>query len=98
MLEFYVGDTKAEVAVVTFDSQVQLFQDFTEDVPIVKKKLKSVKAGDGGAVILDALLYSVDLLKSRSTDRRKVIFLNKRAAGIMGVTPPIPRLSSSKSG
>src|SRR5262249_7218521 len=42
MLEFYIGGTKAEVAVVTFDSQVRLLQDFTEDLPTVQNKLKGL--------------------------------------------------------
>ena len=57
MLESYVGEGRAEVAVVTFDSQVQLLQDFTEDIPAVADRLRKLGPGDDGAAILDAVLY-----------------------------------------
>jgi len=75
MLESYVGGGKAAVAVVAFDSRVQLLQDFTEDFPGVADRLKNLGPGDDGAVILDALLYSIDLLDQRPAGGRRVLIL-----------------------
>jgi VWFA-related protein len=75
MLESYVGESQASVAVVTFDSQIQLLQNFSEDIPGTANALRSIEPGDGGAVILDALLYSLDLLEHRPPEDRRVIIL-----------------------
>jgi hypothetical protein len=65
--------------VVAFDSHVQLLQDFTEDVPGVADRLRNISPGDDGAVILDALLYSVDLLGRRPSGSRRVLILISEA-------------------
>lgn len=75
MLEYYAGESKAAVAVVAFDSRVQLFQDFTEDIPGVSARLKALSHGDGGAAMLDALSYSMGLLDRRPAGGRRVVIL-----------------------
>jgi VWFA-related protein len=75
MLEAFVGQDKAEVAIVTFDSQVQLVQDFSEDIPAAADKLDKLGAGDGGAALLDAVSYSADLLNHRPTNGRRALLL-----------------------
>ena len=47
----------ARVAVVEFDSQVDLIRNFTNDATLVRDDLKDLQPGDGGAVILDAVDY-----------------------------------------
>jgi len=75
MLESYVGESKTAVAVVAFDSRVQLFQDFTEDIPAVSTRLRALSLGDDGAAILDALSYSMGLLDRRLAGGRRVVIL-----------------------
>ena len=75
MLEGFVGETKGDVAVVTFDSSVYLYQNFTGDVAKLSERLKGLTAGDDGAAILDAVRYSMKLLESRPEDRRRVLLL-----------------------
>ena len=75
MLEAYVGEGKAAVAVVTFDSEVHLLQDFTEDILSVADRLRKVGPGDDGAAILDAVLYSNRLLDLHPAGGRRVIIL-----------------------
>jgi VWFA-related protein len=75
MLESYIGEGRADVAVVTFDSRVQLFQDFTEDIPAVADRLRKLGPGDDGAAILDAVLYSNKLLDRHPAGGRRVIIL-----------------------
>jgi VWFA-related protein len=75
MLESYVGEGRAEVAVVTFDSQVHLLQDFTQGITAVANRLTKLRPGDDGAAILDAVLYSNRLLDRRPAAGRRVIIL-----------------------
>ena len=63
------------VAVVEFDSQVQLVQDFSSDSERTRETLKGLEAGDGGAAILDAVDYSVKLLQKAPRERQRVLLL-----------------------
>ncbi len=65
----------ARVAVVEFDSQVELTRDFTRDATLVEDDLTNLQPGDGGATILDAVRYSVNLLKQEPEDRLRVLLL-----------------------
>jgi hypothetical protein len=65
----------SEMALVTFDSQATLAQDFTPDSDQVTRKLRSLSEGDSGNAILDALHYSLNLLEKRPKEHRRVIFL-----------------------
>src|SRR5271169_3985054 len=62
----------ARIAVVEFDSQVDLTRNFTKDATLVEDDLRDLQPGDGGAVILDAVDYSVGLLKKEPEDRLRV--------------------------
>jgi VWFA-related protein len=65
----------ARVAVVEFDSQIVLTQEFTKEENLVDFDLAKLEPGDGGAAILDAVGYSVGLLKKEPEDRLRVLLL-----------------------
>jgi VWFA-related protein len=65
----------ARVAIVEFDSQVALTRNFTKDESLVDDDLTNLQPGDGGATILDAVNYSVGLLKKEPEDRQRVLLL-----------------------
>jgi VWFA-related protein len=65
----------ARVAVVEFDSQVELTINFTKDATLVEDDLGNLQPGDGGATILDAIDYSVNLLKKEPDERLRVLLL-----------------------
>ena len=65
----------ARVAVVEFDSQVDLTRNFTQDETLVRDDLRNLQPGDGGAKILDAIDYSVKLLKNEPENRLRVLLL-----------------------
>ncbi len=65
MLTALVDETHGEAAVVTFDSEPRLFQDFTEDSDKLSQRLRLLTPGDDGAAILDAVGYSLKLLDPR---------------------------------
>ena len=72
MVEGFIGENKSEVAVVTFDSHVELLQDFDENLTAVEAKIRNLKAsGNDGSAILDAVSYSIKLLEQRPQERTK---------------------------
>jgi VWFA-related protein len=76
MVENFVGDTNSEVAVVTFDSTVDLFQRFTGDMSEAADRLADLApSGNSGSAILDAVSYSIDLLEHRPKGRTRVLLI-----------------------
>jgi len=73
MLETFVSDSGSEMALVSFDSQVRLRHNFTGQADEVTKELETLPAGDGGSAILDAIQYSLGLLRQRPEDQRRVL-------------------------
>jgi VWFA-related protein len=71
MLEAGLG----RVAIVEFDSQVRLIQDFSGNPERIAENLKDLQAGDGGAAIVDAVNYSVKLLEQAPKGRQRVLLL-----------------------
>src|SRR6202045_1009874 len=84
MLDQIVGQPQVQTAIVVFDSDVNLAQDFSFDSVATETFLKSMMEGprrnmpDGdrrGAAILDAVHYSVKLLGKQPDDSRRVLLL-----------------------
>jgi VWFA-related protein len=97
MLASIVGNVPHKVAVVAFDSQPALLQDFTSNLDSAADTIASLTPGcsrqhhlencasplalhnlglgDNGAAILDALGFSVDLLRNQPPEYRRAILL-----------------------
>jgi len=75
MLDPLFAQGTAKVALVEFDSRVELTRNFTKDATLISDDLATLQAGDAGAAILDAVSYSVDLLKKESDGRLRVLLL-----------------------
>jgi VWFA-related protein len=75
MLEPLFAQGTARVALVEFDSQVDLKRDFTKDGSLVADDLTSLQPGDDGVKTLDAVQYSVGLLMKEPEDRLRVLLL-----------------------
>jgi VWFA-related protein len=75
MIESIVGQVPHRVAVVGFDSEPALLQDFTPNLSQMDDALHDLASGSGGAAILDALAYSVDLLRKQPPQYRRAILL-----------------------
>ena len=90
LLEEFLNGSKGEVALVTFDSMVYRFQDFTQDLGLLSERLTKLTPGDSGAAILDAVRYSLELLDSRPKTNRRMLFLisETRDHGSMTITAP----------
>jgi VWFA-related protein len=75
MLDPLVAEGRGRVAIVEFDSQAELVQDFTGNSDQIAKTLSKLEPGDGGAAILDAVSYSVKLLEMAPKERQRVLLL-----------------------
>jgi VWFA-related protein len=75
MLNPMVEAGLGRVAIVEFDSEVKLVQDFSSDSERTAGTLKALQSGDGGAAILDAVDYSVKLLEKAPKERQRVLLL-----------------------
>jgi VWFA-related protein len=97
MLASIVGNVPHKVAVVAFDSQPTLLQDFTSNLDSAADAIAGLTPGcsrqhhlencasplaihnlglgDNGAAILDALGFSVDLLRNQPPEYRRAILL-----------------------
>jgi VWFA-related protein len=75
LIDPIIGDGKGEVAVVTFDSEPTLVQDFTPDSDQVTKILKGLKPGGGDAAILDTISFCARRLAARPKNHRKILLI-----------------------
>jgi VWFA-related protein len=75
MLGPILQEPQTQVAIVEFDSQIQLEQDFTSDPDQIAQALAKIESGDSGAAILDTVRYSVNLLDKLPEDRKRVLLL-----------------------
>lgn len=75
LLEEFIGDGHGEVALVAFDSRPVWVEPFTNNPDSIEKDLRQMPGGDGGAAILDAVGYSVNLLEQQPPDHRRVLLL-----------------------
>lgn len=75
VLAALVGGVPHRVAVVGFDSAPRLLQDFDPDTDAAAATLAGLEPGDKGGAILDALAFSVNLLRSQPPAYRRAILL-----------------------
>ena len=90
LLELFTGPGRGEVALVVFDSKPVYLEGFEKDTTYIERDLRQLPEGDGGAAILDAVGYSVELLKNRPQNHRRVLLLisESRDHGSRHVTIP----------
>jgi len=84
MLDQIVSQPQVQTAIVVFDNNVELAQDFSFESAGTEEFLKSMMEGPrrnmeegdrSGAAIYDAVRYSVNLLKKQPEDSRRVLLL-----------------------
>ncbi|HSR70521.1 MAG TPA: VWA domain-containing protein [Acidobacteriota bacterium] len=77
-MEFFNGTLRPNTdlaALVQFDSEINLVQDFTFDLPVLEKALGSVRAG-GHTKLYDAIYLSVDEMLRHQFGRRVLVVLS----------------------
>ncbi|HET7873768.1 MAG TPA: VWA domain-containing protein, partial [Terriglobales bacterium] len=75
MLDPILSAGQTEVALLSFDSQVTIVQDFTLESGLIERDLKKLERGDNGAAILDAINLAAHLLEKRPKGRQRVLLL-----------------------
>lgn len=78
MVDALTGNVPRHIAVVGFDSGPEILQDFTPNMDRITSAIDDMNNnidGDGGAAILDALQFSLDMLRSQPMQYRRAILL-----------------------
>ena len=75
LLDLFTAGGRGEAALVVFDSKPVYLDAFSRNTNDITEDLRRLRPGDGGAAILDAVGYSVDLLEHQSPDHRRVLLL-----------------------
>jgi VWFA-related protein len=75
VLDAVIGGVEHRVAVVKFDSAPALANIFTPDTDQASRMIANLEPGDGGAAILDALKFGIDLLRRQPPEYRRVVLL-----------------------
>jgi VWFA-related protein len=75
LLDAFLSDPKSQAALVGFDSEPHLMQDFTHSSDALNQSLQRMEPGDGGDAIMDTVSYGVDLLNDQPRDFRRVLLL-----------------------
>lgn len=75
LLQLFTGGNQGEAALVVFDSKPVYLESFSPDTSNIERDLQNLSEGDGGAAILDAASFSVNLLEQRPADHRRVLLL-----------------------
>jgi VWFA-related protein len=75
LLDLFTRDGRGDVALVAFDSKATWVEPFSDNTDSITSDLRQMPGGDGGAAILDAVGYSVNLLEQQPPDHRRVLLL-----------------------
>jgi len=75
MLDPVLTGRSNEAALLLFDSQLDLVQDFTAQADAIEERLKNLQPGDHGAAIVDAVAYAAKLLGKRPVENQRVLLL-----------------------
>lgn len=81
-----LGET-GEAAVLAVDDEVQLLQEFTADHQAVEDSFRRLRLGTSGLRLYDAIGRAVEMLTTRSEERRRVIIAVTEAADTASQIP-----------
>jgi VWFA-related protein len=75
MLSYLTANSPHRVGMVEFDSEPEYVWSFTSNIDGLDDAFTHPDAGDGGAAILDAVDYGIDLLRKEPPTYRRIILL-----------------------
>jgi VWFA-related protein len=75
LLDAMVGGVEHKVAVVGFDSTPTVLHGFTPNLDFISHSLNELDTGDNGGAVLDAVITSVNLLRTQPLNYRRAILL-----------------------
>ncbi len=101
LVNLFLGNGNGEVALVEFDSQLGFRGNWTGDTDELQADLDQLQPGDGGAAVLDAAGYAINLLEQRPAERRRILLLlsESRDHGSKRVSAPelVERIGTSNT-
>lgn len=101
LLQLFTGGNDGEAALVVFDSRPVYLEGFQQDTSYIERDLQELPEGDGGAAILDAVGFSVNLLEEQPVNHRRVLLLisETRDHGSRYITIPqlVERIGTSNT-
>jgi VWFA-related protein len=80
ILDAVIGGVPHRVAVIAFDSNPRIEQDFTPDTDAAADTIAGLPDGDTGAAILDALNFGIRLLRNQPPAYRRAVLLFSETA------------------
>jgi hypothetical protein len=75
LLQPFTGGNHGEAALVVFDSKPVYLEGFQQDTSYIERDLQQLPEGDGGAAILDAVGFAINLLEQCPPNHRRVLLL-----------------------
>jgi VWFA-related protein len=75
LLDSILTSPRDQVAVLTFDSRPHVIQDFTVSSDAISHSLASIRPGDTGAALFDALHTAVAMFDKAPAESRRIILL-----------------------
>jgi VWFA-related protein len=74
-IEALVGDVQHRVAMIGFDSEPRLLENFTPEMNSIGETLHDLESGDSDAAVYDALRFAVGQLQKQPPEYRRAILL-----------------------
>lgn len=87
LFQSYILGEEGEGAVITFDDQVRVAQNFTGESEKIEKAIQAIKAGGDQTRLADALDTAIRLLLPRPAGRRRVIVIISEPRDLGSETP-----------
>ena len=75
LLQGLVVGEQGEVAIVAFDHQIKVLQDFTSDSAKIDAAIKQIKPGSSSSRLNDAVMEGARMLRKRPQNRRRVMLV-----------------------
>jgi VWFA-related protein len=75
MIQPLVIGEQGEAAVLAFDHRFRVMQDFTSDAAKIQDAIKKITPGSSSSRMIDAVIQSVRMLRSRPANRRRILLL-----------------------
>jgi len=79
LIEPLILGTRGEAALLAFDSRVLPIEDFSRDAARIRDRLLTLRLGNTGCALNDALLAASQMLAARDTARRRVVLVISEA-------------------
>ncbi len=87
LIKSYILGERGEAAVVTFDDEIHVRQEFTSDSEVLEKAIKAIKPGGDRTRLADAIDTAIRLLVPRPPAHRKAILIVSEPRDVGSETP-----------